>query len=198
MIALDSQTRRCAEGAEGEAAVERALWGDAYEDSDLVFARENGTPLHPDLFSDAFWRHVAAAKLPRIRFQICGTRTRRSRSLPASIRRSCRRGLVTRPSSSRSTRTRTRSLRCRRRRRRSSRRSCSTTEGFRNDWRNGVDSLNEHHRKDPRVVGDGQEREGRREEGLAAPLCAPEEPRDPCDAETAAELVASLVFKPEH
>ena len=33
-----------------------------------MFAREDGTPLHPDLFSDAFWRHVAAAKLPRIRF----------------------------------------------------------------------------------------------------------------------------------
>jgi integrase len=30
--------------------------------------RENGTPLHPHLFSDAFWRHVAAATLPRIRF----------------------------------------------------------------------------------------------------------------------------------
>jgi integrase len=25
-------------------------------------------PLHPDLFSDAFWRHTKAAKLPRIRF----------------------------------------------------------------------------------------------------------------------------------
>jgi integrase len=33
-----------------------------------VFARENGTPLHPDQFSDAFWRHVKAASLPRIRF----------------------------------------------------------------------------------------------------------------------------------
>ena len=48
--------------------VERALWGEAYEDSDLVFTYENGTPLHPDLFSDWFWRHTAAAKLLRIRF----------------------------------------------------------------------------------------------------------------------------------
>ena len=32
------------------------------------FCREDGTPLHPDAFSDAFWRHAKAAKLPRIRF----------------------------------------------------------------------------------------------------------------------------------
>jgi hypothetical protein len=42
--------------------------GDAYADTDLVFCRENGTIVHPDAFSDAFWRHVKAAKLPRIRF----------------------------------------------------------------------------------------------------------------------------------
>lgn len=48
--------------------LERALWGDAYEDEDLVFAKENGTPLHPDSFSDAFFRHAKAAGLPRIRF----------------------------------------------------------------------------------------------------------------------------------
>jgi len=42
--------------------------GDAYEDSDLVFAREDGTIINPDSFSDMFWRHVKGAKLPRIRF----------------------------------------------------------------------------------------------------------------------------------
>lgn len=48
--------------------LERSLMGGAYEDEDLVFCREDGTPLHPDGFSDAFWRHAKAAKLPRIRF----------------------------------------------------------------------------------------------------------------------------------
>ena len=48
--------------------LERQLMGDAYEDSDLVFAREDGTIINPDSFSDMFWRHVKGAKLPRIRF----------------------------------------------------------------------------------------------------------------------------------
>lgn len=67
-IALDETTRDSLKQWRESQLVERALWGDAYEDADLVFAREDGTPLHPDLFSDAFWRHVASAKLPRIRF----------------------------------------------------------------------------------------------------------------------------------
>lgn len=67
-IALDENTREALKEWRERQSVERALWGDAYTDADLVFARENGTPLHPDLFSDAFWRHVAEAKLPRIRF----------------------------------------------------------------------------------------------------------------------------------
>jgi integrase len=48
--------------------LERQLMGDAYEDADLVFAREDGKIIHPDSFSDMFWRHVKHAKLPRIRF----------------------------------------------------------------------------------------------------------------------------------
>jgi integrase len=68
MIALDSQTTEALKEWRESQLVERALWGDAYEDADLMFCREDGKPLHPDQFSDAFWRHVAAAKLPRIRF----------------------------------------------------------------------------------------------------------------------------------
>ena len=44
------------------------LMGDAYADSDLVFAQEDGQWIHPDSFSQMFWRHAKAAKLPRIRF----------------------------------------------------------------------------------------------------------------------------------
>ncbi len=32
-----------------------------------MFAHEDGTPLNPEAFSDAFQRHVKAAQLPRIR-----------------------------------------------------------------------------------------------------------------------------------
>ena len=48
--------------------LERSLIGDAYQDADLVFAREDGSVIHPDSFSDAFWRQAKEAKLPRIRF----------------------------------------------------------------------------------------------------------------------------------
>jgi integrase len=33
---------------------------------DLVFTREDGGPLHPQAFSEAFERHVAAAELPKL------------------------------------------------------------------------------------------------------------------------------------
>lgn len=46
---------------------ERLAWGPAYGDGDLVFAAEDGSPVHPDLFSRAFGRHAARAGVPRIR-----------------------------------------------------------------------------------------------------------------------------------
>ena len=42
-------------------------WGPAYQDEGLVFCREDGTLIHPDLFSRMFGRHIAAAGLPCIR-----------------------------------------------------------------------------------------------------------------------------------
>jgi integrase len=38
-------------------------WGN---ELDLVFTRDDGRPLHPQVFSDAFERHAAAAKLPKL------------------------------------------------------------------------------------------------------------------------------------
>ncbi len=40
-----------------------ADWGNAH---DLVFTRDDGSPLHPQGFSEAFKRHVAAAGLPKL------------------------------------------------------------------------------------------------------------------------------------
>jgi integrase len=67
-VALDDQTVKALKGHRERQMLERALQGDEYADEDLVFCHEEGTPVHPDSFSDAFWRHVKAANLPRIRF----------------------------------------------------------------------------------------------------------------------------------
>jgi integrase len=48
---------------------ERELWGDAYELSDLVVARENGSPIHPHALSYRFRTLVRKAGLPMIRLQ---------------------------------------------------------------------------------------------------------------------------------
>lgn len=46
---------------------EVVAWGHGYQHSDLVFRREDGSPVHPDSFSQAFEREVRKAGLPRIR-----------------------------------------------------------------------------------------------------------------------------------
>jgi integrase len=46
---------------------ERDEWGADYADSDLVFCKENGTPLHPQTFTQTFERIVEKSELPRIR-----------------------------------------------------------------------------------------------------------------------------------
>ena len=45
----------------------RAEWGADFNDHDLVFCKENGEPLHPQTYSQAFERLVAGSSLPRIR-----------------------------------------------------------------------------------------------------------------------------------
>lgn len=48
-------------------AVERAEWAEAYEDNDLVFARENGAPLWPKAVATRFRALAKAAGVPVIR-----------------------------------------------------------------------------------------------------------------------------------
>ncbi|MGH7693265.1 MAG: tyrosine-type recombinase/integrase [Candidatus Dormibacteria bacterium] len=48
-------------------ATERAAWGPGYQESGLVFRREDGSSVHPDLFSQAFEAEVRRSGLPRIR-----------------------------------------------------------------------------------------------------------------------------------
>lgn len=46
---------------------ERTEWGSDYEDGDLVFCKENGVPLHPQTYTQAFERLVGTANFPKIR-----------------------------------------------------------------------------------------------------------------------------------
>jgi len=43
---------------------ERKAWGPGWSDTGLVFTRENGELVHPQLLSDAFDRHVRVGKFP--------------------------------------------------------------------------------------------------------------------------------------
>lgn len=42
--------------------------GGGVDGADLMFAQPDGRFVHPDSFSDSFWRHTKNAGLPRIRF----------------------------------------------------------------------------------------------------------------------------------
>lgn len=46
---------------------ERIAWSTGYQESDLVFRREDGAPVHPDSFSQTFDAEVRRSGLPRIR-----------------------------------------------------------------------------------------------------------------------------------
>lgn len=46
---------------------DRREWGADYQDGDLVFCKENGEPIHPQTYSQAFERLVAKSDLPSIR-----------------------------------------------------------------------------------------------------------------------------------
>jgi integrase len=67
MIDLDPETNRLLQAHWDEQQLERKKRDADYQDSDLVFCKEDGTWLHPDAFSKTFIRLVANTTLPRIR-----------------------------------------------------------------------------------------------------------------------------------
>jgi integrase len=67
-VALDVETVNVLRAHRERLMLERALMGEAYEDSDLVFAREDGESGSLGRLADAFQRHAKATKLPRVRF----------------------------------------------------------------------------------------------------------------------------------
>ena len=66
-IELDGPTVAALRAVRAHQAQERLLLGPVYIDNDLVFARPDGHPQHPEHFSMAFDRRVARYRLPRIR-----------------------------------------------------------------------------------------------------------------------------------
>lgn len=66
-VALDIDTGDALKTHRARQNEEKLAWGPAYENGDLVFAQENGEPIHPNRFSMWFDRRVVAAGVPRIR-----------------------------------------------------------------------------------------------------------------------------------
>jgi integrase len=66
-IALDPVTVAALRQHQARQAADRAAVGPAYVDSGLVFTHPDGSPIHPQRFSDWFRQHIRAAGLPAIR-----------------------------------------------------------------------------------------------------------------------------------
>jgi integrase len=67
VVALDAETVCALREHRKAQLAERLALGPAWQEGDLVFCREDGSPLWPRTFSRAFKRHAAAAGLPTIR-----------------------------------------------------------------------------------------------------------------------------------
>ncbi len=67
VIDLDPETVELLRTHRQQQMQERQEWGVDYEDHDLIAAREDGSPVHPHLFSQSFGRLVSRATLRTIR-----------------------------------------------------------------------------------------------------------------------------------
>lgn len=63
-IEIDATTVAALRGVRKRQAEERLLLSADFDDHDLVFARPDGKPQHPEHFSNAFERRVARHRLP--------------------------------------------------------------------------------------------------------------------------------------
>lgn len=64
LIALDPRTTAALRAHRTQQAKERLAFGPDWPELDLVFTREDGSPIHPQRFSSWFQQHVKRAKLP--------------------------------------------------------------------------------------------------------------------------------------
>jgi len=66
-IALDPATVEALREHQTRQLDERIALGEGWaNESNLIFTRADGSPIHPQAFSEAFERHAAAAKLPKL------------------------------------------------------------------------------------------------------------------------------------
>jgi integrase len=67
VVALDPAVIAALRDHQGRQLLElAAMGGDWGNDLDLVFTREDGSPIHPQAFSEMFERHVKESKLPKL------------------------------------------------------------------------------------------------------------------------------------
>ena len=66
-ISLDAPTVEVLRAHRSQQLKEKAALGERYDDHDLVFARPDGQPVHPDFFSQTFERTVKRLGLRRVR-----------------------------------------------------------------------------------------------------------------------------------
>jgi integrase len=66
VVALDPATVRALRDHRARQLDERIAMGGLANELDLVFTREDGSAIHPQAFSEAFERHVAAARLTKL------------------------------------------------------------------------------------------------------------------------------------
>jgi integrase len=66
-VALDEETVEALRAQREAQLFERAFLGEGYVDHDVIFAREDGEPIHPQRLTEAFGKHAKAAKLSPLR-----------------------------------------------------------------------------------------------------------------------------------
>ena len=66
-VSLDPRTVAVLKAWRTQQKADRLVGGPGYTETDLVFTREDGSPIHPDRFTQMFDKHVKASGLPRIR-----------------------------------------------------------------------------------------------------------------------------------
>ena len=71
VVALDAGTVASLKVHRKHQLEERMALGSGYRDDDIVFAKVDGSPIHPQTVSKSFEHHAKAAGLPRIRLHDC-------------------------------------------------------------------------------------------------------------------------------
>ncbi|MCA1846979.1 MAG: site-specific integrase, partial [Actinobacteria bacterium] len=67
VVDLDPNTVEHLRAHRSRQATEPGVWGPGYQEGELLFRKEDGSPVHPDSFTQSFDAEVRRSGLPRIR-----------------------------------------------------------------------------------------------------------------------------------